>query len=209
MTTPIVIGIAGGTGSGKTTFADRVFDRFKADTVILRHDYYYKPFDEIPFEQRKLLNFDHPDAFDTGLMADDIKTLLSGHTAYRPDYSFTEFTRLEHKVKIQPSKLIIAEGILIFDSAVLRNLFDIKIYVDADADERLIRRVTRDVKERGRSLDSVLRQYLETVKPMHDKYVEPSKNFADIIVPVGGFNQVALEMVCDRIKSLLNVRTIS
>ena len=206
MKRPVVLGIAGGTGSGKTTFADRVFDRFKGETTMLRHDYYYKPFSEMPIEQRKKVNFDHPDAFDTGLMVNDIKILISGNPAFRPDYSFTEFTRLPEKIEVKPEKLIIVEGILIFNEKDLRDICDIKLFVDADADERLIRRVLRDVKERGRTLESVIQQYLETVKPMHERFAEPCKKYADMIVPVGGFNLVALEMVTDRIKALLEMR---
>lgn len=206
MNKPIVLGVAGGTGSGKTTFADKIKDSFPSDTTILCHDFYYKSFSDLSLQERKKQNFDHPDSFDTSLMVQDIIELVNRRPIKRPVYSFSEFTRLPETVTVLPTKLIIIEGILIFDSKEIRDLCDIKIFVDTDADERLIRRILRDVKERGRTLDSVIDQYLATVKPMHDQFVEPSKKHADIIVPLGGYNLVALEMVIDRVNTMITNR---
>lgn len=197
----LVIGIAGGSGSGKTTFANRIIQYFGGDVATLNHDYYYKPFAQLPLEERKKQNFDHPDAFDTELMVEHLKKLRQGEDIERPVYSYTEFTRMPETVRVPSAPVIVVDGILIFDSPQLRDLFDIKVFVDTDSDVRLIRRLTRDVKERGRTLESVMHQYLTTVKPMHEEFVEPSKRYADVIVPEGGFNAVALDMVIDRIRA--------
>ena len=198
----IVIGIAGGTGSGKSTMVRKIEEEFKEQITMLCHDFYYKRHD-IPFEERKKLNYDHPNSFDTDLMIEHIKMLKEGKEIERPVYDFTIHNRVDETVKVSPAKVIIVEGILIFENKELRDLFDIKVYVDTDADVRILRRILRDVNQRGRTLDSVVTQYLTTVKIMHEQFVEPSKKFADVIVPEGGFNIVALEMLKERIYSLL------
>jgi len=200
----IVIGIAGGTGSGKTTLVNRLKSVLGDEVVTLCHDYYYKSNDELPLEERKKLNYDHPDSFDTEMMIRDIKSLKAGLTIKRPVYDFVEHTRAEETVEVVPTKVMIVEGILIFENRELLNELDIKVFVDTDADVRIIRRIVRDVKERGRSLESVISQYLKTVKVMHDEFVEPSKRKADIIIPEGGHNQVAVNMLLDQIRVLLS-----
>lgn len=200
----IVIGIAGGTGSGKSTLINKIKEEFNDDISVISHDLYYKEHSDMPFEDRKLLNYDHPNAFDTDLMIEHIKQLKGWNEAWCPVYDFTIHNRVNEKVLLKPSKVIIVEGILIFENKDLLDLFDIKVFVDTDADVRIIRRILRDVKERGRSLDSVIMQYLTTVKPMHEEFVELSKKNADIIVPEGGFNTVALQMLNQRIYALLN-----
>lgn len=197
----LIIGIAGGSGSGKTTFANKIIQYFGGDVATLNHDFYYKPFAELSLEERKRQNFDHPAAFDTDLLIADLLRLKHGEDIQRPVYSYTEFTRMPETVRVAAAPVIIVDGILIFENRQLRDLFDIKVYVDTDSDVRLIRRLTRDVKERGRDLQSVMGQYLSTVKPMHEEFVEPSKRYADVIVPQGGYNAVALDMVIDRIRA--------
>ncbi len=199
----IIIGIAGGTGCGKSTMINSIKQEFSERITIISHDFYYKRHDELSFEERKLLNYDHPNAFDTDLMLEHIKSLANGKSIERPVYDFTIHNRTDATVTVKPAKVIIVEGILIFESKELRDLFDIKVFIDTDADVRIIRRIIRDVKERGRSLDSVVNQYLTTVKPMHEQFVEPGKKFADIIVHEGGYNLVALEMLNERIHALL------
>lgn len=199
----MVIGIAGGSGSGKTTLAQRIKDVFGEEIVILCHDYYYKSNDGISMEERKKLNYDHPNSFDTDLLVDQLKDLKQGKTINHPVYSFVEHTRLSETVEVKPAKVIVVEGILIFENKELCDLMDIKVFVDTDADVRIIRRLLRDVKERGRDLDSVVNQYLGTVKPMHEEFVDPSKKRADIIIPEGGANDVALNMLLEKIKSFL------
>lgn len=200
----MVIGIAGGTGSGKTTLTKRIQKTFQSDVVVLSHDYYYKSNSHLTFEERTKLNYDHPDAFDTDLLIKHIKALKAGKTIEHPVYSFVEHTRLNETVKVRPAKVIIVEGILIFENKTLCNLMDIKVFVDTDADLRLIRRLLRDVKDRGRDLDSVLTQYMNTVKPMHEEFVDPSKKRADIIIPEGGFNSVALAMLLEQVRYFIN-----
>lgn len=204
METPIIIGIAGGTGSGKTTLVKKLNDVLGDEVVALTHDYYYKAYAHLDLEDRKKLNFDHPNLFDTDMLISDLKALKAGESIERPIYSFVEYTRMKETVKVDPKKVIIIEGILIFENKELRDLLDIKVYVDTDADVRIIRRILRDVKERGRNLDSVISQYLGTVKIMHEEFVEPSKKHADIIIPEGGHNQVACSMLIDKIRALLN-----
>lgn len=199
----IVIGIAGGTGSGKSTMIGKIKEQFHDEITILSHDFYYKSHDDIPFEERKLLNYDHPDAFETDLMIEHIKKLKNWETVERPVYDFTIHNRVDMTVQVCPSKVIIVEGILIFENRELRDMFDIKVFIDTDADVRIIRRILRDVRERGRTLESVINQYLTTVKLIHEQFVDPSKKYADIIVPEGGFNVVALEMLNERINALL------
>ncbi len=204
MKDPILIGIAGGTGSGKSTLVKEIAAEFKDDSVcMLSHDYYYKAHDDMPFEQRCRLNYDHPNAYDTDMMVEHLQLLKQGLTIHRPVYDFSDHNRAKEVVEVTPAKVIIVEGILIFADESLRNLFDIKLFVDTDADVRILRRILRDVEERGRTLESVVTQYLTTVKPMHEQFVEPSKKYADIIIPEGGFNHVALSMVIHRIRSLL------
>lgn len=195
----IVIGIAGGTGCGKSTMINRIKEEFSEKITIISHDFYYKQHNDIPFEERKHLNYDHPNSFDTDLMIEHIKKLAQGESIERPVYDFTIHNRIDETVTVRPAKVIIVEGILIFECKELRDLFDIKVFIDTDADVRIL----RDVNERGRTLDSVVSQYLSTVKPMHEQFIEPSKKFADIIVPEGGYNEVALEMLNERIHALL------
>lgn len=199
----IIIGIAGGTASGKTTVAQNIKEVFGDNVELLSHDYYYLPHNDMTYEERTKINYDHPNAFETDRLIRDIRDLKDGKAVDVPVYDFTIHNRVDETVKVQPKRVIIVEGILVFENEELRRLMDIKIFVDTDADERLARRILRDVKERGRSLDSVLKQYTTTVKPMHDQFVEPSKRYADIIVPRGGQNSVALEMINERIKSIL------
>ena len=195
----MIIGIAGGTGSGKTTITKRIAERFGNDIAVVCHDDYYKAHDDMPMEERVRLNYDHPDAFDTDLMIADLKALKRGETIHCPVYDYAIHNRTDETVEIQPTKVVIVEGILIFQSKELRDLLDIKIFVETDADVRILRRALRDVEERGRSLESVVNQYLTTVKPMHEQFVEPTRKFADIIVLEGGHNLVALDMIMQRI----------
>ncbi|MGL4798231.1 MAG: uridine kinase [Cellulosilyticaceae bacterium] len=204
MSETIVIGIAGGTGSGKTTFAHKIKDAFKEDVVMLCHDYYYKANSHLPFEERVKLNYDHPDAMETELLIEHVNRLKDGETIEHPVYSFVEHTRMEETVTVKPAKVIMVEGILIFENKELCDLCDIKVFVDTDADVRILRRLMRDVKDRGRDIDSVVDQYLNTVKPMHEQFVDPSKKRADVIIPEGGFNSVALEMLLERIRNFIN-----
>ncbi len=197
---PIIIGVAGGSGSGKTTLA-RHLNEALPGSVVLSHDFYYKDNSDIPFEERVTMNYDHPNAFDTHLMIEDLKKLKHYHPVDRPEYSFVTHTRLSETVRIEPSPVIIVEGLLIFDDPKLLELLDIKIFVDSDDDIRFIRRLMRDVKKRGRTVESVVDQYLHTVKPMFNQFIEPSKRHADIIVPRGGKNPVALSMILARIES--------
>lgn len=203
MTKAIVIGVAGGTGSGKTTMIDRIKKEFGDEISIVSHDFYYRAHNDLTYEERSQLNYDHPDAFETDLMIKHIKQLRDGETIYCPVYDFKVHNRTEETHKVEPAKVIIVEGILIFVEKELLDLCDIKVFIDTDADVRIIRRILRDVRERGRSLESIIEQYLTTVKLMHEQFVEPSKKYADIIIPEGGFNTVALEMLNHRIKSLL------
>ena len=200
----LVIGIAGGTGSGKTTLMDNLITRFQGDVTVLSHDNYYKRHDELTYEQRSKLNYDEPDALETDLMAKHLELLRSGKAIDCPVYDFTAHNRSDKTICIEPRQVIIVEGILIFENQELRDLMDIRIFVDTDADVRLCRRIKRDVEDRGRSLDSVLTQYQETVKPMHERYVEPSKKYANLVVPEGGKNLVALDMIVGRIQRHLD-----
>ena len=195
----LVIGIAGGSGSGKTTLMKNLVARYADDITVLSHDNYYKRHDELTYEERCQLNYDEPAALETDLMARQLDQLRRGEAIDCPVYDFTVHNRSNETIRIEPRKVIIVEGILIFENEPLRELMDIRIFVDTDADIRLCRRVKRDVNKRGRSLESVLNQYQQTVKPMHEKYVEPSKAHAHIIVPEGGKNTVALDLIVDRI----------
>ena len=200
----VVIGVAGGTGSGKSTLVKRLQEAFKNDDVAtICHDFYYKAHPELSYEERTKLNYDHPDAFDTWLMVEHIKALKEGKSIECPTYSFVEHNRAEQTMAVAPSKVIIVDGILIFENKELRDIMDIKVFVDTDADVRLARRILRDVRERGRSMESVISQYTTTVKPMHEQFVEPSKRYADVIIPEGGFNSVAVSMLIQNIRSII------
>lgn len=199
----LVIGIAGGTGSGKTTLTDRIAEQFPEDVTVIKHDNYYNHYDDLSLEERKRLNYDHPNAFDTELMIRHLKELKAGRPVECPIYDYAIYNRSGKTMTIVPGRVVIVEGILIFENRELCDLMDIRIFVDTDADIRIIRRIKRDVAERARSLDSVISQYLGTVKPMHEQFVEPSKRNASIIVPEGGYNRVAMEMILNQVRSHL------
>ncbi len=199
----MVIGIAGGTGSGKTTFTKRLIQRFGTEVSVVHHDNYYKAHHDMPYEQRAKLNYDHPNAFDTELLVEHLKQLRRGESIQCPVYDYSIHDRTDKTVTIKPTRVVVVEGILIFASRELCELMDVKIFVETDADVRILRRIVRDVRDRGRSLESVIDQYLTTVKPMHEQFVEPSKRNADLIVPQGGHNQVALDMVVERVRAHL------
>lgn len=203
----IIIGVAGGTGSGKTTLTRRLKERFGDEMTVISHDNYHKAHDDMTYEERSRLNYDHPDAFDTDLLVEHIKALRAGETVACPVYDFTQHNRSKETLLIAPTGVIVVEGILIFADSKLRDLMDVKIFVDTDADVRILRRIVRDVRKRGRSLESVVTQYLTTVKPMHEQFVEPSKRFADVIVPEGGKNLVALDMIIRRVEHHLRENT--
>ena len=196
----MTIGIAGGTGSGKTTITRRLLQKFSSNVSVIYHDNYYKAHNDLNYEQRSLLNYDCPDAFDTELMLRDLKRLRAGEAIRCPVYDYTIHNRSDKTVLVKPSPVVIVEGILILQDPRLCELLDIKIFVDTDADVRILRRIVRDVRDRGRSLESVVDQYLTTVKPMHEQYVEPSRKYADIVVLEGGHNLVALDMIMQRIQ---------
>ena len=200
----LVIGIAGGSGSGKTTLMKNLVQKFGDAVTVVSHDNYYRRHDELTYEERCLINYDEPAAFETDLMARHLEALRCGQTIQCPVYDYTVHNRSDEVVEIRPKPVIIVEGILIFADEALRDLMDIRIFVDTDADVRLCRRIKRDVNKRGRTLESVLTQYQQTVKPMHERYVEPSKKFANLVVPEGGKNYVALDMIIDRIQHHLN-----
>ncbi len=199
----MIIGIAGGTGSGKTTITDCLVERFGGNVSVVHHDNYYKAHHNMPYEERCLLNYDHPDSFDTDMMIEHLRQLKQGKTIQCPVYDYTIHDRSEKTIPIEPTRVIIVEGILIYADPRLCDLMDVKIFVDTDADVRILRRIQRDVQKRGRSLDSVISQYLTTVKPMHEQFVEPSKRRADIIIPEGGHNLVALDMIMERVRAHL------
>lgn len=198
---PLIIGIAGGTGSGKTTLVENLKEQFGADISVLPHDNYYAAHHDMSLEERQALNYDHPAAFDTDRMIQDLEDLKAGKTVQCPVYDYAIHDRTEETLTLAPNKVILVEGILIFENKALRDLMDIRIFVDTDADVRILRRILRDVKERSRTLESVMEQYLTTVKPMHEQFVEPSRKYADIIVLEGGHNLVALDMIMQRIAS--------
>jgi uridine kinase len=203
---PIVIGIAGGTGSGKTTVANVILNRVGAGKIaFLPHDAYYKDLDDLPRSQRDLINFDHPDSLETDLMVEHLKFLRQDRTVEIPIYDFTTHSRTDRTSRIEPQSVILVEGILVFAEAGLRDLFDIKIFVDTPPDIRFIRRLERDIIERGRTVESVIQQYQMTVRPMHLEFVEPSKRYADVIIPEGGLNTVAMDMVVARIENMLHI----
>ena len=202
----LVIGIAGGSGSGKTTLMNNIVSRFEEDITVLSHDSYYKRHDEMTYEERCQLNYDEPAALETDLMVRHLDNLRNGEAIDCPVYDFTVHNRSDEVVRVNPSRIIIVEGILIFENEALRDLMDIRIFVDTDADIRLCRRVKCDVNKRGRSLESVLTQYQETVKPMYEKYVEPSKKYAHILVPEGGKNTIAQEFIISLLEKHLEGR---
>lgn len=199
----LIIGIAGGSGSGKTTLTNRIIEQFQEQVTVIKHDNYYKAHDDLDYESRTRLNYDHPYAFDTDLMIRHLKELKVGRPIECPVYDYTVHNRSKNTLTIVPERVIIVEGILIFENKELCDLMDIRIFVDTDSDLRIIRRIQRDVLERARSLESVIDQYMNTVKPMHEQFVEPSKKNANIIVPEGGYNKVAMEMIRNHIRSFL------
>lgn len=206
---PVVFGVAGGTASGKTTVAQTILDAVGASQVAyLPHDAYYRDRSDLVLAERARLNYDHPNALETELMVSHVQQLLAGQAVAVPIYDFTRHRRTAETTTVQPSPIILVEGILIFTNRDLRALMDIKVYVDTDPDVRFIRRLLRDMNERDRSLDAIIKQYLETVRPMHLEFVQPSKRHADVIIPKGGLNKVALDMVVSRIKDLLNQRAV-
>ena len=196
----LVIGIAGGSGSGKTTITENLVRKFGSSVTVIHHDSYYKEHHNMPYEERCLLNYDHPDSFDTAMLIEAVRDLKEGKSVVCPVYDYTIHDRSDNTIVINPAPVVVVEGILIFENRELCDMMDIKIFVDADADVRILRRILRDVRDRGRSLESVIDQYLTTVKPMHEQFVEPSKRNADLIIPVGGYNRVALDMVLQRVK---------
>jgi uridine kinase len=201
---PVIIGVAGGTGSGKTTVAREVLKRAGTQKItLIQHDAYYKDLSDLPPAQRAMQNFDHPDALENSLLIQHLEQLKAGKQVAVPVYDFTTHTRTTKTQLTGPNPIILLEGILIFADPNLRQLMDAKIYVDTDSDIRFIRRLQRDISERGRTTESVIRQYMATVRPMHEEFVEPSKRFADVIIPEGGFNEVAMDMIAARIKTLL------
>ncbi len=204
MERPVLIGIAGGTGSGKTTVATIVRSRFHEESVIIiHHDSYYCDRGEMSLAEREKVNYDHPSAFENTLLAEHLKELMNRQPIEMPVYDYTSHTRLSETKTIKPAEIILMEGILVLEDKILRSLMDIKIYIDADSDERFIRRLLRDMKERKRSVDSVIEQYIRTVRPMHLQFVEPSKRYADIIVPEGGHNAVAIDLLVTKISDIL------
>lgn len=198
----VLIGIAGGTGSGKSTFTNRLKEAFCDDIAVIYHDNYYRKQDGIPFEERKKMNYDHPEAFETELLLDQLSQLRSGEGVECPVYDYSLHNRSDEFVRVEPKKVILVEGILVFVDERLRDMFDIKIFVEADADERILRRVIRDVKDRGRDIEGVVEQYLTTVKPMHYLYVEPTKPLADVIIN-SGMNEVAFQLMKTNIEKML------
>jgi uridine kinase len=205
---PLVIGLAGGTGSGKTSVANKILDRLERNhIVVLQHDSYYKDLEQHGGLTPDKINFDHPDSLETELLIEHIMNLCEGKTIQQPIYNFATHRRMSETQQIAPKDIIIIDGILLFVEKRLRELMDIKIFVDTDADERLIRRIRRDILERGRSVETVMNQYLNTVKPMHLEFVEPSKHWADIIIPRGADNLVAIDMVVTKIKSMIAAKT--
>ncbi|MBO6242281.1 MAG: uridine kinase [Butyrivibrio sp.] len=198
-----IVGIAGGTASGKTTIVRMIKEKFGDDIVVINHDSYYKAHNDLSYEDRSRLNYDHPESFDTDLLIEDVKKLKNNIAIDVPVYDYTVHNRADATVHVVPKKVIIVEGILILENKELRDLMDIKVFVETDADERLMRRIRRDMVERARSIDSILKQYTETVKPMHEQFVEPSKKYADIIIPRGGENLTGISILQEHLKLMM------
>jgi uridine kinase len=209
MTKPIVIGVAGGSGSGKTSVTKAIYDKFKGHSImILEQDYYYKDQSHLPFEERLKTNYDHPLAFDNDLLLEHINKLLNYEEIEKPIYDYAMHTRSNEVIKVEPKDVIILEGILVLEDERLRDIMDIKLFVDTDADLRIIRRLMRDIKERGRSIDSVIEQYTSVVRPMHNQFIEPTKRYADIIIPEGGHNYVAIDVIGTKIQTILEQKSL-
>lgn len=207
---PVVIGVAGGSGSGKTSVTRSIIQRFTDKTLLmLEQDYYYKDQSDLPFEERLQTNYDHPLAFDNDLLIEHLKDLLEQKTVEKPVYDYKMHTRSDETIHVEPKEVIIVEGILVLEDERLRDLMDIKVFVDTDADVRIIRRMMRDINERGRSLDSVIDQYINVVRPMHLQFVEPTKRYADIIIPEGGQNHVAIDLLATKIQTVLHEKGLS
>ena len=202
----LIVGVAGGSGSGKTTVARAIHEPLGVDAVLLDADSYYCDLSDLGFDERKAVNYDHPDAFDVPLLVEQLNQLARGHAVQKPTYDYALHTRAQTRMHVEPREVILVDGILLFADARLRSLFDIKVFVDVAEDIRFIRRLRRDIQERGRSLDSVIEQYLSTVRPMHLEFVEPSKRYADVILPEGGQNQIGIEMIRARVEKELAVR---
>ena len=205
----ITIGIAGGTVSGKTTITKRIMKEFGGDVSVLYHDNYYKRHDELSYAERTKLNYDHPNAFDTDLLVQHLEALRRGEAIQCPVYDYTVHNRSDKTITVRPAKVLVVEGILIFAEPELCKRMDVKIFVDTDADVRILRRIVRDTRDRGRDLESIVTQYLATVKPMHEMFVEPSKRNADIIIPTGGHNRVATDFVMERIRAHIEGRNVN
>lgn len=206
---PVVIGVAGGSGSGKTSVTKAIYEHFKGHSILMiEQDYYYKDQSHLPFEQRLNTNYDHPFAFDNDLLIEHLNALLHHKSIKKPVYDYKLHTRSEDVIIVEPKDVIILEGILILEDERLRDLMDIKLYVDTDADLRIIRRILRDIKERGRSIDSVIEQYISVVRPMHNQFIEPTKRYADIIIPEGGQNHVAVDLMVTKIQTILELNAI-
>jgi uridine kinase len=206
---PVVIGVAGGSGSGKTSVTKSIYEHFKGHSILmLEQDFYYKDQSHLPFEERLNTNYDHPIAFDNDLLIDHLKTLLNHEPIEKPVYDYKLHTRSNDVIVVEPKDVIILEGILILEDERLRDLMDIKLFVDTDADLRIIRRILRDIKERGRSIDSVIEQYISVVRPMHNEFIEPTKRYADIIIPEGGQNHVAIDLMVTKIQTILELNAI-
>ncbi|CDF58240.1 uridine kinase [Thermobrachium celere] len=204
MSKPIIIGIAGGTGSGKSTVAQEIYNSLPEESIaVIEQDNYYKDQSHLSFEERTKTNYDHPDAFDTALLLEHLKKLSRGEAIDKPIYDFANHTRKKETVRVEPKDIIILEGIMILVEPEIRNMLDIKIFVDTDADVRIIRRIKRDIKERGRTLDSVIDQYINVVRPMHLQFVEPTKRYADIIIPEGGYNKVAIDIMIAKVNEIV------
>lgn len=205
---PLIIGIAGGTGSGKTSVTNQIYAQFQNHSVVvIEQDYYYKDQSHLTFEERLSTNYDHPLAFDTDLLIEHLEQLLARKPVDKPVYNYSLHTRSDETIRIEPRDVIIVEGILVLEDVRLRNLMDIKLFVDTDADIRIIRRLMRDIKERGRTIESVVDQYLSVVRPMHMQFIEPTKRYADIIIPEGGQNEVAIDLMVTKIKTILDSGT--